>query len=67
MGAVKTDRFRVGAAVVFLLLSVFLIVPLFDSDQRTTLERSLRVIGGIVLVLLALVSICPGRRPSGKS
>jgi hypothetical protein len=50
-------RFRIGVAVVFVLLTVLVVVPLFDAQQRTTLDRTFRIIGGIVLVILAAVSI----------
>jgi len=58
MGAKRTERhFRVGSAVVFVLLAVLVVVPLFDAEQRTTLERGFRVAGGTVLILLAALSI----------
>jgi uncharacterized membrane protein len=56
-------RFRIGGAVVFGLIALVVVIPLFDSDQRTTLDRTLRIIGGIVLILLAALSMYgPGRR-----
>nr|WP_296069356.1 hypothetical protein [uncultured Actinoplanes sp.] len=57
-------RIRIGMAIVFVLLTVVVVVPLFDSEQRTTLDRTFRIVGGIVLLLLAALSIYG---PSGRS
>jgi hypothetical protein len=56
-------RFRIGSAVVFLLLAAPVLVPLFDTHQRTALDRTFRIAGGTVLILLAALSIYgPGGR-----
>jgi cytochrome c biogenesis protein CcdA len=65
MSANRSARaYRIGAAVVFLLLTAVVVVPLFDADQRTTLDRTFRIIGGIVLLGLAALSFFG---PSGRT
>src|SRR4051794_1970779 len=55
-------------AVVFVLLTAVVVVPLFDSQERTGLDRVFRIFGGIVLILLAALSAFgPGGRSAGDS
>jgi putative Ca2+/H+ antiporter (TMEM165/GDT1 family) len=56
MAAHSERRIRIGMAIVFVLLTAVVVVPLFDSSQRTGTERTVRIVGGIVLILLAAVS-----------
>ena len=56
--------YRIGTAVVFLLLTAVVVVPLSDAHQRTTLDRAFRIIGGVVLLGLAVLSLfAPSGRP----
>jgi len=65
MSAFRSPRgYRIGTAIVFLLLTAFVVIPLFDGDQRTTLDRTFRIIGGIVLLGLAALSFFA---PSGRT
>jgi hypothetical protein len=63
MAANSERRIRIGMAIVFGLLTVVVVVPLFDSQERTSLERTFRIVGGIVLILLAALSAFG---PSGR-
>ena len=56
MAASSERRIRIGMAIVFVLLTAVVVVPLFDSEERTGLERTFRIVGGIVLILLAALS-----------
>lgn len=67
MAAGSERRIRIGMAVVFVLLTAVVVIPLVDSQERTGLERTFRIVGGIVLILLAALSAFgPGSR-SGRN
>ncbi|MFF5171557.1 hypothetical protein ACFY3U_02850 [Micromonospora sp. NPDC000089] len=56
-------QLRIRSAVVFLLLSFVVLGPLiFDADELTSVERTLRIVGGIILILLAAGSLYRPRR-----
>ena len=60
-GTNSMKKVRLSTAVCFVLLSIFVLYPLIHSENRSTAELVLRIVGGAVLLVVAFSPIRTGK------